>query len=98
MKINELEIKITKAVITQISITLEDKGPKYDVTGELVSDKGVSISRFYYSSKTWPSEENLEIPVPIHSLATDLFKTMTPVIYKKINGLHLELKEGKKKE
>lgn len=95
-KINEIEIKITKAIVTSIGIELEEEKPKYTVKGWLVSDHGVRISEFMFWSNSWSDANKIEVPIDIHQLSADIFRSMTPVIYKKINGIHKQLPAPKK--
>lgn len=95
-KINEINIKITKAIVTSIGIELDDEKPKYTVKGWLVTEHGQRISEFMFWTDCYADTYKLEVPVEIHQIAAELFRNMTPVIYKKINGMYKELPAPKK--
>jgi len=90
-KINEIDIKITKAIVTSIGIELEEDQPKYTIKGWLVSENGLRVSEFMFWSNSYGDQNKIEIPVEIHRFSADIFRAMTPVIYKKINGLYKQL-------
>lgn len=90
-KINEIDIKITKAIVTSIGIELEEDTPKYTIKGWLVSEHGLRVSEFMFWSDSYSDTRKIEVPVTVHQLSAALFKAATPIVYKKINGLHAQL-------
>jgi hypothetical protein len=99
-KINEININITKALITKISIELEGDTPKYTVSGKLLTEQGMAVSDFIFMSEKsyWSEDKVIEVPMGIHFHSAEIFKALTPVIYKKINGLFKELPAPKQGE
>ena len=99
-RVNEIDIKITKAIVTSIGIELDDDQPRYTVKGWLVSEHGLRVSEFMFWSNSYGDTNKIEIPIEIHRYSAEIFKAMTPVIHKKINGMYKELpapKEASKK-
>jgi hypothetical protein len=93
-KINEINITINKAVITKVSIEIKESGVVFDVFGKLVTDKGIAISDFCFSSEAWYNKERqLDIPVSLHATAREVFEKLTPIVYTKINGVFASLPE-----
>lgn len=90
-KINEIDIKITKAIVTSVGVELEGEEPKYTIKGWLVSEQGQRVSEFMFWSNSYGDTNKIEIPVEMHQISAELFKVVTPVIYKKINGLYKQL-------
>lgn len=86
-KLNEINIKITKAVITQITISLKDseKGATFDITGELLTEGGKKVSTFYFETDGWQKDRKIELPTYINLPARELFEAITPEVYKRIN-------------
>lgn len=95
-RINELNIKITKAVITRVIIELQDDKPSYSIFGQFISEQGLRVSDFHFMSSSWGQDSKIEIPPELHVYSSQLFKALTPVIYEKINGRFLQLGDGKK--
>jgi hypothetical protein len=95
-RINELEIKITKAIITKVEIELGSKGkPELTVYGQLLTDKGKKISTFMYGSNAWETDNEIEFPLSLHLPAKEIFEKLTPIIYDKINGKFTMIEEEK---
>ena len=88
-RINELEIKVTKAIITKISIELDENKlqPEFEIQGSLISDKGRKVSSFIFYTGAYSDTMKLEVPPTVNFPASELFKLLTPVIYEKINGV-----------
>jgi hypothetical protein len=87
MKVNELNIKVTKAVITSVTFQMEEeKGLVVNVHGSMFTDKGLKVSEFNFYSDGWSEENKIVIPIDFHMKATDIFEKLTPIIYEKING------------
>jgi hypothetical protein len=97
-KINELNIKINKAVITKVTIELdiETNEPTWTVQGALITSTNKKVSDFVFSSETWYSEDKrLKVPSYLHLPARDIFEAFTPVIYEKLGETFLALPQGK---
>jgi len=96
-KINEININITKAVVTKISIELDiDKQvPVFTIQGTLVSDTGRKVSDFVYGSD-WYNDSKIEIPASANFPSSELFKIFTPIICEKINGVFKAVEAPKK--
>lgn len=94
-KINELNINITKAVISSISVELGDEGAEWSVSGKLLTKENREISNFNFSSDSYSDDRKIKIPVSMDIWARNMFETLTPVIYEKINGQFKALPEGK---
>ena len=83
---NEINIHITKALVTRVSIDLEGEKPKYVISGWLTTDSGRKVSEFSFWSETWVSKDKqIEIPIDVHRYAAEIFKTLKPLIYLKLN-------------
>ena len=97
-KVNEFEIKINKAIITGISVELGDDGEAtWNISGKLITDKGMAISNFSFSNQSWCDEsKKIEIPVHANMLGRDLFITFTPVILEKLGNMFKALPAPKK--
>lgn len=86
-KINELNININKAVITEINLELnEEKGLVVSVTGALLTKENRKISEFRYSSEAWNEDNKIEVPFDLNNPARTIFEHMTPVIYEKLGN------------
>lgn len=97
-KVNEFEIKITRAIITKISVELdfETNEPEWHVEGKLLTNTGKPISDFGFSNKTWYSEENkISVPPGANLLGRDLFVEFTPVILEKLGNMYKALPSPK---
>jgi len=92
-KVNELEIKITKALITSISIDLDAQNniPNFTVSGQLITEQGQAISSFSFATNHWKEDSTINVPMTIHNPAREIFELLTPVIYEKINGVFPKL-------
>ncbi|MGH7204537.1 MAG: hypothetical protein ACREHC_08930 [Candidatus Levyibacteriota bacterium] len=92
-KINEININIKKAVMTQINVELGKEGKvAISVKGQLLTEQGKPVSDFWFNNSTWISEDRqIEIPTHVHMLIGDIFKEMTPLIYKKLNDSYKQL-------
>lgn len=95
--VNEVNIKINKAIITSIEITLKDGVAQWDVSGSLISTTGKEVSRFAYSSQHWEDDKKIEVPVEGNLYGRSLFEMFTPIIVRHINGDFKQLPAGKKK-
>lgn len=103
-KINEININIKKAIMTQLNVELGKEG-KVDITirGQLLTDQGKAVSDFWFNNGEYITDEKkIVIPPNVHMLIGDIFKAMTPEIYKKMNDVYKQLpastKEKVKKE
>jgi len=92
-KINELNIVINKALITHVGIDLTEKGVQLDVRGELYTKAGKSISNFSFSTTSWNDENKFDIPAYINAPIRQIFEDLTPIIYEKINGKAVAIKD-----
>lgn len=94
-KINELDININKAIITEVTLSLGDKGLSVAVTGGLYTSQLKKVSNFQFTTKqySWDSENDIEVPVSINLPAKTIFEELTPVIYEKLNGIFEAIKE-----
>lgn len=100
-KINEINIKINKAIITDVSFKLnmdEEKPLTVNVSGELIASTGKVVSTFNFYSDGWLDEQKFEVPVSMHAIAQEVFEMLTPIIYEKINGTFKALPAGKKEK
>lgn len=95
-KINEINIRIDKALITNVELALGEHGLEVIVTGNLISDIGKKVTSFRYLSNHWEDEEKLKIPFEMNGLARQIFELLTPSIYERINGEFKALPAGKK--
>ncbi len=96
MRVNELNINIKKALITDISLRLGDKGLEVDVTGSLLTESGKRVSSFSFRTNHWNDEDKLEVPFEINEPARRIFELLTPAIYKRIEGEFKQLSAGGK--
>ena len=83
--VNELNIKITKAVITGISVELDfdTKEPTWTINGKLVTSAGKAISSFGFSTHRW-SDNKITVPMSANLSGRALFEIFTPVIMEKL--------------
>jgi hypothetical protein len=93
-RINELNINISKAVITDIKLRLSKEGLEVEVYGDLITKTGKSISHFSFSTTHWEEDQKLQVPMDIHNPARKIFEILTPVIYSKIEGEFKALPKG----
>jgi len=97
-KINEVNIKIERAVITKINVELKENGKaEWMITASLLTKQGKKITEFSTGNYHWDEKEDCEIPVIADCLGRQLFETFMPIIIKKINGELMGLPEPKKK-
>lgn len=95
-KINELNIKINKAIITQISIDLDEE-VVWNVSGKLITDKGMSISTFNFSNNSWVDDDKkLGVPLEANVLGRKLFEAFTPEVLEKLGNMFTALPAPKK--
>lgn len=97
-KVNELNINITKAVITSVTLRLGDEGLLVEVSGSLLTDQGKKISSFNFANNHWQDEMKFDLPFEINMPAKEIFKLLTPKVYAKINGEFRSLSSGKQNE
>jgi len=93
-RINELNITINKALITEVHLSLEDEGLQIYVKGDLLTDSNKKVSEFSFSSQFYSSNK-IEVPMDIHPYAREIFERMTPVIYEKLGQSFKALPKGK---
>jgi len=94
-KINELNININKAIVTEVTLSLEENGLSVNVIGGLFTDQGKKVSNFNFSTKkySWDSDNDIEIPMSLNFPAKEIFETLTPIIYEKLNGAFQAIKD-----
>lgn len=98
-KINELNINISKAIITDIELKLdEEKGLVVSVSGSLLTKENRPVSTFRYSSEAWSDENKIEVPFDLNNPARTIFERMTPVIYEKLGNAFKPLPAPKNKK
>lgn len=95
-KVNELNIKINKAIITKIEVDLSNGEPAWTVSGQLITSTGHNISSFYFSTSGWSEKNKIEAPVSVNYLGRSLFELFTPTVMEKIMGTFKSLPSGKK--
>lgn len=94
-KINEIEVKITKAVITSVTVEIDKDEPVYTVSGNLLTEHGMKVSTFQFSNRDWYSEQSkISIPYLVHAWSAEIFKALNPVVRDKINGMFKQLPSG----
>lgn len=92
-KFNEINIKITKARITNIYITFDEASlPSVAVHGKLITETGLEISSFNFDTESWQPNKKFEIPANVHPLIRGIFDSLLPIMYEKINGMQKKLK------
>mgnify|MGYP006943123781 CR=1 FL=1 len=93
-KINELNINISTAVITSVTLSLGEEGLEVIVSGSLMTDSGQQVSNFQFNSKkySWEKESEIEVPLSLNFPAKEIFEKLTPVIYEKLNGKFMAIK------
>ena len=96
-QINEIDIKITKAVVTAVKISLDEDGVNLEVSGDLISDTKRKVTSFSYSSDAWQGNQKIKIPSSIHLPARKLFEIAQPLVIEKIQGHFKALPSGRKK-
>jgi len=97
-KVNEFEIKITKAIITEINIELREDSPTWTVKGQLLTQQGMKVSDFFFSNISYFSEDKkIDVPLEANYHAKELFQQFTPVIMEKLGNMFTALPDGKKK-
>jgi hypothetical protein len=96
-KINEINIKINRAIVTKISIELDEEKPTWWITGALISESGKKISEFGMSNSHWDDSKNIEIPVEAQMLGRQLFEVFMPILRKQVDGEFKVLEDGKRK-
>jgi hypothetical protein len=94
-KINEVDIRITRAEVTAVTIGLEDGVWKLSIAGNLISETGHVMTSFNYSSHSWNDEAKIEVPLAASGLGAKLFEMIEPIIIKKIQGHFNALTDGK---
>lgn len=93
-KVNELNIKINRAVITGISIDLDldSKTPIWTITGKLLTDKGMPISDFTFGNRSWMNDDRkIEISLDANMCGRELFEVFTPVVLEKLGNMFKSL-------
>lgn len=97
-RINELNIKINRAVITRVSVELdfETNKPSWTISGKLVTQQGIAISDFCFSSDSWQDKNKIEVPSLADLSARGLFEIFTPVIMEKLGNMFKALPAPKK--
>ncbi len=102
MKVNEINIKINKAIVTSVTFKLNtdnaEKPLAIQVYGELLTDKNKRVTTFSYDSDGWRDDDKFNVPVTFHAIAKEVFEQLTPIVYEKINGAFKALPEGKKEK
>lgn len=95
-KVNELNITINKALITEINIRLSEDEVIWNVSGQLLTDKGLSISSFNFSNLSWlDNDKKLSVSLEANILGKRLFESFTPEVLKKLGSTFMALPEGK---
>jgi hypothetical protein len=100
-RLNEVDIKITKVVITRISIELEEgkDEPTYNVTGKLLTEQGMNVSEVHFTNQSWYDEsKKIKIPWAANIHSAEIFQAFIPVVSEKINGIFKALPAPKKKD
>ena|SRR5438552_5644644 len=97
-KLNEVNINIQKALISNVSIKLSTSNgePKatFDVSGSLLTREGRDVAGFSFSSQSWYSEDHkIDIKPEVHKLAADIFKLLNIEVYRKMNDIYPALSE-----
>lgn len=90
-----LDIKIDKALVTGISISLSDNGVTYSVSGSLYSVTGKEITDFNFRSKHWETDKELELPLDADVLGRRMFEVCQKAVIDHINGMALQLEGAK---
>jgi hypothetical protein len=93
-KINEVDIRITRADITSVSIGLENGEWQLSISGNLVSETGQEVTSFSYSSNGWNDKTKIEVPIAIPGIGAALFQIVQPLIIEKIQGHFRSLEAG----
>lgn len=93
-KINELNINITKAVITSISIELGDKEAEWSISGKLLTKENKEISNFSFGSEHYNDDRKIEIPVSMNVWARNMFEELAPVIKEKRQNWYFSFGSG----
>lgn len=93
VKVNELSIKINKAIVTKISVELdlETQKPTWWVCGKLVTDQGMAISDFQFSNDSWNEKNKIQVPLAADGHARELFLVFSPVILEKLGNMFKSL-------
>lgn len=88
-KVNELNIKINKAVITKIMVELnpEKEEATWNVYGKLITDTGRSISDFGFSNDAWYNKDKeIQVPLAANFNGRALFEIFTPIVLEKLGS------------
>lgn len=93
-KVTDLEIKITRAVITQITWQMKGEKPQWYVTGELLTQTGRKVSEFTFYTSAWTDDTKIELPVIIDAHMAPIIEAVTKPVLEKLNGLTKELPEA----
>jgi len=99
-KFNEIDISITKAAMTKLDVELTSDGNvDISVRGVLLTEGGQVVSDFWLNNGSYITEsKKIEIPAKVHHLISEIYKELTPVIYKKLNDAYKQLPESKTKK
>ena len=97
MKINELNIKISKAVVEEVHISLDEtKGLIVYCKGGMYTDQNKKVADFQYGTD-WYGDAHIDVPAFINFPARQIFEALMPVVYEKIAGQYKALPPAKKK-
>lgn len=97
-KINEVDIRITRADITSVSIGLKEGEWQLFISGNLVSETGQEVTSFSYSSEAWNDKTKIEVPMSVSGIGAALFQIVQPIIIEKIQGHFRSLESGEVQE
>lgn len=91
-KVNELNIKINKAIITDIQVELKEENVVWTVRGKLITEQGMAISDFYFSNDSWMNKDKkISVPLEANSLGRKLFEAFTPEVLEKLGNMFTAL-------
>jgi len=97
-KVNELDVSIKHALITNLDITLSGDKASFTVNGDLRTGAGQKVARFNYCTDHYIKDKTIELgdqDSHINALSAELFKLFTTVLYRKIHGQFGKLEAGK---
>ncbi len=93
-KINELDIRITRAEIAQITWSMRNDSHSWTISGHLLTESGRKVSDFTFSTSAWNEDMKIELPPTIDAHMRAIIETVTLPVLDKLNGLTEALPEG----
>lgn len=97
-KINEVDIKITRAEVRSVKVTLKDGNWEMSISGALISETGQEVTDFSYSTDSWLDKSKFDFPIEGLRPAGELFMLAEPIVIRKIQGHFNALGDGKQHE